>query len=289
MIRRYAAALGRVANRPYFLHAIKNSDALTVRLIVPAERDRSGFVAADLSGHLPAEFVEHRDERAFDGVVIGKEPGSAWCVETAVTFRVSLLGGLRPYCSWVLGVDGNGRFVTPFERFEATRATKLPRGRLMRLLGIRQIGFVASRFGADTLDECSIMLGEGEHGHYANFDFDFRLEEVVGTDITMTQTPDFYPRAKIDGPATVAAGQVGTFTVRFVDKSTGETLSNGTKPVKVTLEATSGVVVDSTVYPVNGVAAFRWMALGMGKGEIARIKSAWGSWTGDDEIEVAVA
>ena len=287
MIDRYKACLAPTMHRPYLLHAFRDRDALTVRLLRPSE-ERPPKRDADLNTHLSMPLQPF----SFSHVVSGDpfdRPGTAWEVTTGITFSVSALGSLRPRQSWTLAVDSEERFVRPFERFSLTDGTKQSRGVLLRMLNLRQVAMVASCFGADSLDECQILLVGGMHGCWANVPFTHVFEPLSGQEVTDTQAPDFFPRAVISGPATVAAGGVAKFSLSFVDASTGAVVSNGSRSVPVRVEATSGYLVDSIVYPRKGLAAFRWMALGLTKGDRLRIKSNWGTWSGDHEIEVRVA
>ncbi len=286
MISRYKTCLSPTTHRPYLLHAFKDSDALTVRLLQPASEEQPA-ADIDLNLHLPEPLQPTRLRDFVSGDALG-QPGTRWLMTAGFTFSVSALGGLRPRQSWVIPIDHEGQFVFPFERFSLTETTKQSRSVALRMQNVRQVAMIASAFGASSLDDCQILIVGGAHGHCANFEFSHVLETLTGCEMTGTQTPDFFPRTSIAGPATVAAGRLARFSLSFVDAATGALVSNGSRSVPVRLEATSGYLVDRVVYPRNGQSKFRWKALGMSKGDRLKIKSSWGTWSGDAEIEVRV-
>lgn len=287
MIDRYKACLAQATDRPFLLHALRDDQALTVRLLRRSPQDAPSS-DADLTRHLPDTMRVHSFADHIAGEALGR-PGTVWELTAGLTFAVPALGRLRPRECWVLGIDLRDQFVQPFERFSLTESTRQSRGVLLKMLNVRQVAMIASAFGAETLDDCQILLTGGAEGCVANFPFTHVFEPVSGREVTPTRAPDYFPRAVIAGPAAVGPGRMARFSLSFVDTATGAVVSNGERAVPVRLEATSGYLVDRVVYPRNGVARFRWKALGLSKGDRLKIKSSWGTWSGDHEIEVRVA
>lgn len=287
MINRYRACLAQTTDRDFLLHAFRDERALTIRLLRPASPG-APLSDVDLNTHLPEALLPYPSTDCVSGAALDR-PGTVWEVSSGMTFAVSVLGGLRPRQCWVLAVDLNNQFAQPFERFSQTESTKQSRGVLLKMLNVRQVAMVATAFGADTLDECQVLLVGGAHGCVANFPFTHVFEPVSGREVTSTQAPDFFPRAVIAGPKSVTPGRMARFSISFADMATGAVVSNGTRTVPVRLETTSGYLVDQVVYPRNGRATFRWKALGLSKGDRLKLKSSWGSWSGDDEFEVCIA
>lgn len=286
MIPRYKTCLAPTTDRSYLLHAYKDSEALTVRLLTAADAPANSFVS--LTERLPNVMIAHRFEAFVPGEGFDR-PGTVWRLDAGITFSLPLLHGLRPRESWVLGMDMQGGLVPPFERFSLSEGTKRSRGALLKMLNVRQVAMIGAAFGAESMDDCQIVLVGGKHGCWTNFPFTHVFETISGDEVTGTQAPDFYPKAAIKGPPTVAPGRLARFVLEFVDSATGEVVDNGKRAVPVRLEATSGYLVDRVVYPENGRATFRWKALGLSRGDRVKIKSNWGTWSGDHEVEVRVA